>query len=233
MTFRDTDTVTRSAPESVGSRRYHRDPVELQLGHVPTGIYAQFGKRALDFLGACVGITLGFVPVVLAGVAIRWESPGPMFIVQPRMGRGGRVFKMFKLRTMVDDAEKDGTARWASPEDPRVTRTGRWIRRLRIDEFPQFVNVLLGQMSLVGPRPERPQLHEEIASRYPGFSDRLAVRPGITGLAQVRDGYADSVDSSRRKLEYDLEYIRCESVWVDFTIMRQTVRVLATGHGSR
>ena len=143
------------------------------------------------------------------------------------------MFKMFKLRTMVDDAEKDGMARWATAEDPRVTRVGRLIRRLRIDEFPQFLNVLVGQMSLVGPRPERPELHEEITNCYPDFAIRLAVKPGITGLAQVRDGYADSVSSSRRKLAYDRRYIRSLSLKLDVLCLFRTLRVLSTGDGSR
>lgn len=199
----------------------------------PQSFYAAHGKRALDVVGACVGIVLGLVPVLIAGTAMRVGSSGPMFVIQPRLGRGGRVFSMLKLRTMVDDAEEDGRARWASAEDSRVTRAGRWIRRFRLDEFPQFVNVLLGQMSLVGPRPERPELHEEIAKRYPEFSARLAVKPGITGLAQVRDGYADSVDSSLRKLAYDCEYMTSLSLWLDLVLLVKTPAVLGTGNGSR
>ncbi len=149
-----------------------------------------------------------------------------------RVGCGGRIFELIKLRTMVASAERDGI-RWASVNDPRVTSVGRWIRRLRIDEVPQFVNVLLGQMSLVGPRPERPEMHDQVVRVYPEFAFRAAVKPGITGLAQVNDGYADSVESSRRKLRYDLRYLTNVSFWLDMGLMLKTVKVVLTGRGSR
>ena len=232
MTGMATTHTGGSQGETAAEERAAYQPRTV-LAQVRSGFYGDYGKRVLDILGACTGIALGIVPVVVAGIAMRSDSSGRTFIVQPRMGRGGRVFKMFKLRTMVDDAEKDGMARWASAEDPRVTRVGRLIRRLRIDEFPQFVNVLVGHMSLVGPRPERPELHDQIVGYLPDFANRVAVKPGITGVAQVNDGYAASVDASRRKLGYDLEYIQNQSFWLDLTVMLRTLRVVITGHGSR
>jgi lipopolysaccharide/colanic/teichoic acid biosynthesis glycosyltransferase len=164
---------------------------------------------------------------------MRLETRGPVFILQPRVGRGGRIFDIVKLRTMVADAEGDGQAKWATIRDERITPAGRWIRRLRIDELPQFVNVLLGQMSLVGPRPERPELHDEVVKVHPEFATRVAVKPGITGLAQIFNGYADSVDSSRRKLEYDRRYLAHISLALDLSLLVKTVKVVLTGHGSR
>ena len=160
-------------------------------------------------------------------------SAGPVFILQPRVGRAGRIFEIVKLRSMVANAEHDGVAKWAGKQDDRITPVGRWIRRLRIDELPQFVNVLLGQMSLVGPRPERPELHDQIVKAHPEFATRVAVKPGITGLAQIYSGYADSVDASRRKLAYDKRYLAHISLGLDFTLLLKTVRVVLTGHGSR
>lgn len=208
-------------------------PLAEALVHAPRGLYVRVGKRALDVAGALLGLALGAVPAFLAAVAMRLESRGPVFILQPRVGRGGRIFEMIKLRTMVADAERRGEARWAAAEDPRVTPVGRWVRRLRLDEVPQFVNVLLGHMSLVGPRPERPELHDRIVTQYPDFAVRVAVKPGITGLAQIYNGYADSVDSSRRKLEYDRRYIANLSLGLDLALLVKTVRVVLTGRGSR
>jgi lipopolysaccharide/colanic/teichoic acid biosynthesis glycosyltransferase len=164
---------------------------------------------------------------------MRLESRGPVFILQPRVGRAGRIFEIIKLRSMVADAERDGEAKWAGAQDERITPVGRWIRRLRVDELPQFVNVLLGQMSLVGPRPERPELHDQIVKIHPEFSMRVAVKPGITGLAQIYNGYADSVDASRRKLQYDRRYLAHISAGLDFSLLVKTVKVVLTGHGSR
>lgn len=207
-------------------------PLPQVLSHSPQGFYARYGKRLLDIFGATVGLLLGALPVLAAAIAMRMESRGPALILQPRVGRGGRIFDVIKLRTMVPDAEAQGP-RWASPDDPRITPVGRWVRRFRIDEIPQFVNVLLGQMSLVGPRPERPEFHDLIVSRYPDFAKRVAVKPGITGLAQIYGGYADSVESSRRKLAYDLRYVANLSFWLDLGLIFHTFRVILTGYGSR
>jgi lipopolysaccharide/colanic/teichoic acid biosynthesis glycosyltransferase len=187
----------------------------------------------VDTFFGLLGVILGVFPVLIGAIAMRLESRGPIFILQPRVGRGGRIFEIVKLRTMVADAEEDGVAKWAGEQDERITPAGRWIRRLRIDELPQFVNVLLGQMSLVGPRPERPELHDQIVKVHPEFATRVAVKPGITGLAQIYNGYADSVDASRRKLEYDQRYLAHMSLGLDFSLLLKTVNVVLTGHGSR
>ena len=208
-------------------------PLRSALEHAPGGFYCNFGKRALDLAGAAIGIVLGCIPLVVAAVAMRMESAGSVFILQPRVGRGGRIFEIIKLRTMVADAEREGGAQWTTAKDPRITPVGRWVRRLHIDELPQLINVMLGQMSLVGPRPERPELHDQIAEEIPAFATRVAVKPGLSGFAQIYDGYADSVESSRNKLDYDRRYIANVSLRLDLSLLAQTVKVVLTGHGSR
>ncbi len=208
-------------------------PLADSLLHAPDSIYVRSGKRLVDVVGGMVGTLLGAFPVLIGAIAMRLDSPGPVFILQPRVGRGGRIFEIVKLRSMVANAEHDGVAKWAGKQDDRITPVGHWIRRLRIDELPQFVNVLLGQMSMVGPRPERPELHDQIVKVHPEFAIRVAVKPGITGLAQIYSGYADSVDASYRKLEYDQRYLAHISFGLDVTLLLKTVRVVLTGHGSR
>ena len=208
-------------------------PLAESLEHAPDSFYLRFGKRVIDILGALVGLVVGAVPAVIAAVAMRLETKGPMVILQPRVGRGGRIFDIVKLRSMVADAESDGQAKWADVKDPRVTPVGRWVRRLRLDELPQFINVLMGQMSLVGPRPERPEMHDQIVKVHPEFAMRVAVRPGLTGLAQIYNGYTDSVAGSQRKLAYDRRYIANLSFGFDLSLLLRTVKVILTGHGSR
>lgn len=176
-------------------------------------------KRPFD-LGVIALAALALLPfwVVLCTaipLAIRLESRGPALYRQVRLGRGGRPFTLWKFRTMVDGAERDTGPVWAARRDPRVTRVGRVLRRWHLDELPQVVNVLRGEMSLVGPRPERPALAERAARTAPGFSRRLAVRPGIAGLAQMRGaGHRDP----RVKLRYDLQYIASMGPWLDLRL---------------
>ena len=142
---------------------------------------------------------------------------------QIRMGKDGQLFKMYKLRTMYTDAESSRGAVWASKEDPRVVRTCRWMRRSHMDELPQLFNVIKGEMSLVGPRPERPEIMDELEKHYPNIRDRLKVKPGITGLAQVRNGYDTSVEQFRNKLEADMEYIARRKWRSELRIMAATL----------
>ncbi len=144
----------------------------------------------------------------------------------------GRTFRMIKFRTMRHEAEKDSGPVWATRDDPRVTRLGRILRKSRLDEIPQFVNVLVGDMSLVGPRPERPSFVRQLMTSVKGYDQRLTVRPGITGLAQVRNGYDTSVNSVARKVELDLEYIGNWSLWLDLKILCKTLVVVVTGRGA-
>jgi sugar transferase (PEP-CTERM system associated) len=189
-------------------------------------------KRLTDIV---VSLAMLFVslPVLVAAIgAIAFEGPGPIFYVQRRVTRGGREFQIYKLRTMRPDAEKKG-AQWASENDPRITRVGAFLRRSRIDEIPQLINVLLGDMSLVGPRPERPQFVQQLAAEIPLYQLRHSVKAGLTGWAQINYPYGASVDDARAKLEYDLFYIKNYSVLRDVAILLQTFRILVWREGAR
>lgn len=179
--------------------------------------------RAVDLAAGSIGclVTLLLLPVV--ALAIRLDDGGPVFFRQRRVGLGGRAFRLLKFRTMAPDAERDGP-RWAAVGDARVTRVGRFLRASHLDETPQFWNVLKGEMSLIGPRPERPEFVAELERRIPGYRDRFRVRPGLTGWAQVNYRYGDSVGAAAEKLQYDLYYIRRRSVALDFLIVLKTVR---------
>ena len=149
------------------------------------------------------------------------------------MGEGGRIFEIVKFRTMVDGAEAGGEAVWALEDDPRVTNVGRLLRRTRLDEIPQLWNVLRGDMSIVGPRPERPEFLDVLNAEVPYWTRRHFVKPGITGWAQVRHGYADDVDGTAAKLAYDLYYLKHRSLVLDLAILLMTARILVTGSGAR
>jgi lipopolysaccharide/colanic/teichoic acid biosynthesis glycosyltransferase len=163
---------------------------------------------------------------------IRLDSGGPILLRQDRAGKAGRPFRMLKLRTMVVNAEPDGQARWAAPGDPRVTRLGRILRKTRLDEIPQFWNVLRGEMSLVGPRSERPEMVANLEREIPFYRARLLVRPGLTGWAQVNYRYGWSVEDALTKLEYDLYYIRHRSLWLEVRILIRTLGTVLRFQGT-
>jgi exopolysaccharide biosynthesis polyprenyl glycosylphosphotransferase len=171
--------------------------------------------------------------MALAAIAIRLESPGPALFRQERVGLGGRTFRVLKFRSMYIDAEKDGKPRWASANDPRVTGVGRFLRRTRLDELPQVFNVLKGEMSFVGPRPERPFFVEQLTEQIPFYGARHTVKPGITGWAQVRCSYGASVDDATRKLQFELYYVKNHTLLLDLVILVETVRVVLSGAGAR
>ena len=191
-------------------------------------LYIKKVKRLFDIVCSIVGLILGAPLVALAALAIRLTSPGPIFYRQTRAGRFGREFQMIKLRTMNVNAEKDGI-RWSGRGDLRVTFVGRFLRRYRIDEIPQLWQVLCGHLSFVGPRPERPELIETLATEIPYYQERTMVQPGITGWAQVSYPYGASVADSRRKLEYDLYYMKHMSFSLDVFILLDTVRIVLLG----
>ena len=188
-------------------------------------------KRIVDVAVAASVLVLGAPIWAAIGALVRMTSPGPAIYQQTRVGRHGRDFTMYKFRTMVDGAERHTGPVWAGPGDKRVTPVGRWLRRLRLDEVPQMWNVLVGQMSLVGPRPERPYFVRRLAEQIPLYSRRHRVQPGITGLAQVKWHYDADLDDVRQKLKYDLFYIENMSLQMDAKILFQTVRTALTGHG--
>lgn len=181
--------------------------------------------RWKDLPGRCLALVLflaGLPIMAMTMLAVRIFSPGPTLYKQVRVGRNGQNFTMYKIRTMRVDAEAGTGPVWTQLHDPRVTPVGRWIRRLHLDEFPQLVNVLKGEMALIGPRPERPEFTQRLAVAIPGYLDRLAVRPGITGLAQINLPPDTDLDSVRRKLAVDLIYVREGSLWLDLRILACT-----------
>lgn len=180
-------------------------------------------KRTVDILASLVGLVI--VSPLLLGCAIwiRLADGGPVIFTQWRVGRDGWLFRLYKLRTMRLDAEQLGVARFASIGDPRVLPGCGWMRRSHVDELPQLWNILRGEMSLVGPRPERPEIFERLSETLPGMERRLAAVPGLTGLAQVRNGYSNDLAGMRRKLAYDLRYLRARSVLTDLRLILQTL----------
>ena len=186
-------------------------------------------KRAFD-VAASLGVLVLAAPITaVAALLVKVDSPGPVLYRQERLGRDGIAFEMLKFRTMTADAESRTGPVWATVDDPRITRVGRWLRRFRIDEVPQLINVLRGEMSLIGPRPEREVFVKQLAEQVPFYAERLMVRPGITGWAQVMQPYASSIDESRRKLQADLYYIKHMSLLTDMYIVLKTVKIVLSG----
>jgi lipopolysaccharide/colanic/teichoic acid biosynthesis glycosyltransferase len=191
---------------------------------------SHLARRYFGVAKEVVDIVLGFIALVLclpvlaaSAVIIKMSSPGPLLYRQRRVGKGGKPFTMYKLRTMYVDAESATGAVWAASGDPRIVPACRWMRRSHVDELPQLINVIRGDMSLVGPRPERPEILGELERLYPDVKKRQAVRPGITGLAQVRNGYDTTIEAFRAKLAADLEYIERRNWSTEFRIMAATV----------
>jgi len=175
-------------------------------------------------------ICLPFLPFII--LAVRISSPGPIFFCQTRVGRSGRLFTAYKFRTMRQDAEAQGAV-WATKDDPRVTRIGRFMRNTRLDEIPQLWNVLRGDMAFVGPRPERPEFVEWLSKEIPFYDLRHMIRPGITGWAQVRYRYGASLEETKRKLEYDLYYVKNNSIGLDLLIMFETIKTIILRRGAQ
>jgi len=219
-----------------------------------------FVKRSIDIIGAAVGLLLTLPLFIVLPMLIKLDSPGPAFYAQLRVGINrrkrdrryrqrsdvterrvryrrrqncqGKLFHVIKFRTMVRDAEKNCGPVWATENDFRITWLGKTLRKTRLDEIPQFINVLKGDMSLVGPRPERPNFVQDLSEKVEDYNGRLAVKPGLTGLAQVENGYDTSLASVAQKVNLDLEYIRHWSVWTDVKILFKTVVVVFTGKGA-
>lgn len=200
-----------------------------RLSRVGGGALYRFAKRAFDVISCSAALVVLAVPMGAIALMIKRQDPGPAIYAQTRVGKGGRLFKLYKFRSMYVDAEARG-ARWAAGDDPRVTPLGRKLRKSRLDEIPQFWNVVKGDMSLIGPRPERPVFHDEFCKRIDGWEQRLAVRPGITGLAQVEGGYELL---PKEKARLDIEYIEGRGIAMDLSIVWRTLRTMVTGEGAR
>ena len=217
-------------------------------------------KRGIDIFGALIGLILSLPFFIFVPLAIVIDSPGPIFYKQERIGRNrrrkerrtnlvyserekrkekrrkedlsGRPFHLYKFRTMRQDAEKKSGPVWAIPNDPRITKVGRLLRKTRLDEIPQFLNILKGEMSLVGPRPERPHFVKSLKEKVPEYPARLAVKPGLTGPAQLHCGYDSSVEDVKRKVKLDIDYVHNGSLVKDLKIILFTVGVMITGKGA-
>ncbi len=197
------------------------------------GIVDEGLKRAFD-IAVSLALLIFSLPLLAATTClIKLDSSGPILYRQDRVGSRGKVFSIFKFRSMRVDAELDGSPKWAVKGDPRVTRVGAIIRKLRIDELPQILNVLRGDMSFVGPRPERPFFVANLTEAVPYYAERHWARPGITGWAQINYPYGASIEDARRKLSFDLYYVKNQSIFLDFLILLQTARVIFWNHGAR
>src|SRR5258708_17728782 len=188
-------------------------------------------KRLTDLLGGLTGLLVLTLTVPFTALATLLDSGMPIFYAQRRLGKGGRIFKSYKFRTMRQDAEADGEARLAAENDPRVTRIGNFLRQTRLDELPQFWNVLNGEMSLVGPRAERPELIAEFQKQIPFYRARLLVKPGLTGWAQINYAYVANITQTAVKLEYDLYYIKHRSLMMDLGIVFRTIGTVLSRKG--
>ena len=184
--------------------------------------FYELGKRIVDIIGGVIGVIIFLLTIPFVSLAIIIETGFPVFYKQERLGKGGKPFMLYKYRTMIKDAEPDGEARAAEVDDPRITRVGNILRKTRLDEFPQFFSVLRGEMSLVGPRAEREQLVQKYQKEIPFYRARLLVKPGISGWAQITQGYASSIFATALKLEYDLYYIKHRTVAMDIAILLRT-----------
>jgi len=218
-------------------------------------------KRTIDILGAVVGLILALPFMIILPILIIFDTPGPVFYTQLRVGVNrrkkdrryhqkvgvaseqrdrdrrrenyhGKPFHVIKFRTMVTDAEKKSGPVWATKNDPRITYLGAFMRKTRLDEIPQFINILKGDMSLVGPRPERPNFVKDLSTKVDDYTSRLDVKPGLTGLAQVENGYDSSIASVARKVKYDLQYIKNWTIFYDIKIILKTFVVVFTGRGA-
>jgi sugar transferase (PEP-CTERM system associated) len=189
-------------------------------------------KRVFDLVASALLLVVASPLMLLTAIAVRLESPGPVIYRQERVGLGGRSFMCLKFRSMRNDAERDGVARWATKNDARVTRVGKFIRKCRIDELPQLFSVLRGEMSLVGPRPERPSFVSQLQAQIPFYDIRHSVKPGVTGWAQVRYSYGATVEDARRKHQFDLYYVKNNSLFLDLLVLVETVSVVLFREGA-
>ncbi len=197
------------------------------------GLMRAIAKRVTDLLYSAL-ILIACLPLLpMIALAIKLDSPGPVLYRQKRVGLNGRPFDIYKFRSMRTDAEADGQARWARADDRRITRLGHLLRRTRLDELPQLINVLKGDMSMVGPRPERPEFTAVLSARLPLYAKRHTVRPGLTGWAQINYPYGASIEDAREKLEYDLYYVKNHTLFLDLVTMIQTARIALGGIGAR
>lgn len=201
----------------------------LDYSIVNDSILFEVYSRILDIIVSIIGLIISIPIIIVFGLLIKKEDDGPIFYKQDRLGKDGKIIFIYKLRSMKINSEKNDSL-WTEKNDPRVTNIGKFIRKSRIDEIPQFFNILKGDMSMIGPRPERPNLTMEFNERIPGFINRLVIKPGLTGYAQVNGGYDISVED---KIKKDLYYIKNRNLFLDISILLKTIKVVLTGEGAR
>ena len=235
------DGVRVSQMPDFYERLYHSTPIKYidhswALGAVQDlpvfGILPAALKRLMDVALGLVGLIVFILVLPVVALAIRLDSPGAVFYRQIRCGRAGKPFSIIKFRTMYSDAEKDGQPRWATQDDDRITRVGRFLRKTRLDEVPQVINVLRGEMSVIGPRPERPEFVKDLQQSIPFYRTRLMVKPGLTGWAQINYPYGNTVEDALVKLQYDFYHLRHWSVWLDLYILFRTFGVMLKFKGT-
>lgn len=222
----------KQVQESLTGRVQIEHLSENEFGALLPSSFYENAKRLLDLLLVLASAPFWLPVMLITGIIIKLESDGPMFFTQERVGQGNKPFIVFKLRSMTKDSEKSG-AQFACDNDMRVTRVGKFIRKSRIDEIPQFINVLKGDMSLIGPRPEQKVFVDQFEKEIPFYAYRHVVKPGITGWAQVTQGYAADADETRIKIEHDFYYIKNFSLWLDILIVFKTIKTIFTGFGAR
>lgn len=217
--------------ESITGRVRIRNMSENNIGALLPSVFYERVKMCLDWFLVILTLPISVPIVLITAILVRLESPGPVFYTQPRIGQGNKPFTIYKIRSMRFD--RAAPEKFAGEDDPRITRVGKVIRKLRIDELPQFLNIIKGDMSLIGPRPEQPSFVAEFDKQIPFYSYRHVVKPGITGWAQVRHGYAANSDETKVKIEHDFYYIKNCSISFDFYIILLTIRTMLTGFGAR
>jgi lipopolysaccharide/colanic/teichoic acid biosynthesis glycosyltransferase len=239
-TLKDAPVIADTSARPVQQKTRAPEPATLilMLGGV-SGILVRYVKkgfeqikRAIDIVLSVIGLTITSPILIFSAILIKLDSKGPIIYKQIRLGLNNKVFRIYKLRSMCQDAEKGTGAVWAAKNDPRVTSLGKILRKSRIDEIPQLINVFRGDMSIVGPRPERPELVLTLKTLIHDYEKRLTVKPGITGLAQVLHKYDESIEDVRTKVKYDLTYIQNRNLYTDLRIMAQTFGVVLTGKGA-
>jgi exopolysaccharide biosynthesis polyprenyl glycosylphosphotransferase len=238
-----TKHITQKAIVDNASTPRARAPEPSTLALFGSGIFGMvisfvrrtyhIAKRVLDAVLSIAAIILLSPLFLLTAILVKLTSKGPIIFTQTRVGKNGQLFKIYKFRTMKVDAEKETGAVWASKDDPRLIPVGKFLRKAHIDEIPQFFNVLKGEMSVIGPRPERPEFVEKLKLAIPEYEKRLQVKPGITGLAQVWHRYDETMEDVKKKIRYDLLYIKKICLWTDLRIFFRTFRVVVTGEGAR
>jgi len=239
----DPNTAVYSSQNSIDTSNRGRAPepstIALMFSGFVAGVvrfvrrrFAEF-KRGFDICASFFGLIISLPIVLISAFIIKFTSKGPVLYSQTRVGKDGELFELYKLRSMFVDAEDQTGPVWAKEDDPRITPFGKFLRTSRIDEIPQLVNVLKGQMSLIGPRPERPEFVSKLSNEICDYQKRLKIRPGITGLAQIKNSYDSTIKDVRKKVKFDLLYIKRMCFLTDLRILLGTISVVLTGRGAR